>query len=155
MKEVLLFVFVIMYFLRQFFGATITLNLVSMMGLMVAIGMLVDPAVVTLENIYRKRFEEGQDAMTAAREGSREIGMPVVAAALTTVCVFVPIIFVGGSGGSLWMRDFAITVCISVIASLVVALSLIPLGGSRAFADGYARADKYIKATMVLLVAGT
>ena len=76
-------VFMMMYILRQFFGSSITLNLISMMGLMVAVGMLVDPAVVALENIYRKRFDEGQDAITAALEGSKEIGMPVLAAALT------------------------------------------------------------------------
>ncbi|MFT5365346.1 MAG: HAE1 family hydrophobic/amphiphilic exporter-1 [Candidatus Latescibacterota bacterium] len=138
-------VFVIMYLLRQAAGATITLNMVSMMGLMVAIGMLVDPAVVALENIYRKRFDEGLSATEAAIEGSREIGIPVLAAALTTICVFVPIIFVTGSSRSMWMRDFAITVCISVAASLVVALSLIPLASSRAFAGSGSRFDRYMK----------
>ena len=68
-------VFLIMYLMRQF-GSNITLNLISMMGLMVAIGMLVDPAVVALENIFRKRFDEGQDATRAALEGSDEIGLP-------------------------------------------------------------------------------
>ena len=145
-------VFMMMYFLREFFGSTITLNLISMMGLMVAIGMLVDPAVVALENIYRKRFEEGQDAFTAALEGSKEIGMPVLAAALTTVCVFVPIIFVSDSGGSLWMKDFAVTVCISVIASLCVALTLIPLAASRGFQSGGDRLDKWLKAGLSIVV---
>lgn len=147
-------VFMMMYFLRQFFGSSITLNLISMMGLMVAVGMLVDPAVVALENIYRKRFDEGQDAITAALEGSKEIGMPVLAAALTTVCVFVPIIFVSDSGGSLWMKDFAVTVCISVVASLCVALTLIPLAASRGFQSRGAWLDKWLKAGLGILVAG-
>jgi HAE1 family hydrophobic/amphiphilic exporter-1 len=150
-----LFVFMMMYFLRQFFGSSITLNLISMMGLMVAVGMLVDPAVVALENIYRKRFDEGKDALTAAIEGSKEIGMPVLAAALTTVCVFVPIIFVSDSGSSLWMKDFAVTVCISVIASLCVALTLIPLAASRGFQDRGAWLDRWLKGGLLALIVGT
>ena len=147
-------VFVIMYLLRQFFGATITLNMVSMMGLMVAIGMLVDPAVVCLENIYRKRFDEGQDAWTAALEGSREIGMPVLAAALTTICVFVPLIFITVSSSSMWMRDFATTVCISIVASLCVALTLVPLAGSRAYRDHKSHVDRWLKIGLLCLLLG-
>lgn len=138
-------VFLIMYFMRQFTGATITLNLISMMGLMVAIGMLVDPAVVALENIFRKRYDENLDPKTAALEGSDEIGVPVLAASLTTICVFVPIIFVTDSRAALFMRDFAITVVISVIASFFIALSLIPLATSRAFRDGLERLDLVLK----------
>ena len=138
-------VFVIMYLMRQVFGSTITLNMISMMGLMVAIGMLVDPAVVALENIYRRRFDEGDGVRDAAIEGSREIGIPVLAAALTTICVFVPLIFISGSYNTMWMRDFAITVCISVVAAMCVALSLIPLACSRAFASAGNRVDLALK----------
>ena len=147
-------VFMTMYLMRQFFGATITLNLMSMMGLMVAIGMLVDPAVVALENIFRKRFDEKQDAWTAALEGSHEIGMPVLAAALTTICVFVPIVFVTDSRSSLFMRDFALTIVISVIASLCVALSLIPLAGSRAFRKDASRLDLWLKIGLSSILLG-
>ena len=148
-------VFLIMYFMRQFTGASITLNLISMMGLMVAIGMLVDPAVVALENIFRKRFDEDLDPKTAALEGSDEIGVPVLAASLTTICVFVPIIFVTDSRSSLFMRDFAITVVISVIASFFIALSLIPLATSRAFRDGLERLDLVLKTVVgISAVAG-
>ena len=145
-------VFMMMYVMRHLFGSNITLNLMSMMGLMVAIGMLVDPAVVALENIFRKRFDEGLDTVAAAREGSREIGMPVMAASLTTICVFVPIIFITDSRSALFMRDFALTVCISVGASFCIALSLIPLAASRAFGDreGVSNADRWLK----LSVAG-
>ncbi|MDP6039271.1 MAG: efflux RND transporter permease subunit, partial [Candidatus Latescibacteria bacterium] len=137
-------VFLIMYLMRQS-GSTITLNLISMMGLMVAIGMLVDPAVVALENIFRKRFDEGQEATEAALEGSDEIGLPVMAASLTTICVFVPVIFVTDSRTSMFMRDFAVTVVISVIASFSIALSLIPLAASRAFAEGGKVIDRVLK----------
>lgn len=148
-------VFVIMYVLREIFGSSITLNLVSMMGLMVAIGMLVDPAVVCLENIYRKRFDQGMSAFDAALQGSREVGMPVFTAALTTVCVFVPVIFVTDSGYALWMKDFAVTVCISVIASLCVALTLVPLAVSRAFGREASRLDLILKTGLFVVVAGS
>ena len=142
-------VFLMMYFLRQS-GTDITLNLISMMGLMVAIGMLVDPAVVALENIFRKCFDEGQDATQAALEGSEEIGLPVLAATLTTVCVFVPVIFVTDSSTSLFMRQFSVTVVVSVIASFCVALSLIPLAASRAFNTGGQTFDRILKSILVL-----
>ena len=144
-------VFMIMYLLRMFVGSTVTLNLISMMGLMVSIGMLVDPAVVALENIYRKRFDDGQDAWTAALEGSREIGMPILAGALTTICVFIPIIFITDSRSAMFMKDFALTVCIAVVASLCVALTLVPLAASRAFQSGRSRFDLWIK---ILLLVG-
>jgi HAE1 family hydrophobic/amphiphilic exporter-1 len=146
-------VFTIMYLLRQFFQASITLNMVSMMGLMVSIGMLVDPAVVALENIYRKRFDQGLDAESAAIEGSAEISVPILAATMTTVCVFVPLVFTAGSSRSMWMRDFAITVCIAVIASLCIALTLIPLAGSRAFRDDSGKSDRYLKLILGSLAA--
>lgn len=144
-------VFVIMYLFRQFAEATITLNLISMMGMMVAIGMLVDPAVVALENIFRKRYDTGISAFQAAIQGAREIGLPVVAASLTTICVFVPMIFITDSRSTMFMRDFAITVVISVMASLVVALTIVPLAASRAFAEGSERIDRFLKS---LLAAG-
>ncbi len=144
-------VFVVMYMSRQVLGSNITLNLMSMMGLMVAIGMLVDPAVVALENIFRKRYDQGQASRAAALDGSREIGIPVLAASLTTICVFVPIIFVTDSRSALFMRDFALTVCISVGASFCVALSLIPLAASRAFNDNRSRLDRWLKIALILL----
>ncbi|MCZ6633804.1 MAG: efflux RND transporter permease subunit [bacterium] len=147
-------VFMMMFMLRQFGGSTLTLNLYSMMGLMVAIGMLVDPAVVALENIFRKRYDEGQDAWQAALEGSKEIGMPVLAASLTTVCVFVPVIFFADSRNALYMKDFAITVVISVIASLCVALTLVPLAGSRAFRNDQSNLDWWLKSILAVVVLG-
>jgi hydrophobic/amphiphilic exporter-1 (mainly G- bacteria), HAE1 family len=147
-------VFLIMYAFRHFAGATITLNLISMMGLMVAIGMLVDPAVVALENIFRKRYDENLPAFRAAVSGAKEIGLPVVAASLTTICVFVPMIFITDSRNSMFMRDFAITVVISVLASLMVALTIIPLLASRAFGEmDEARIERVLKRSFGLLAA--
>ena len=147
-------VFMMMYFFRQFAGSSITLNLISMMGLMVAIGMLVDPAVVALENIYRKCYDEGLPSFQAAVEGAKEIGLPVVAASMTTICVFIPMIFITDSRSAMFMRDFAITVVISVIASLVVALTIIPLAASRAFMEGHERVDKVLKLGFAIGAAG-
>ena len=85
--------FIGMYVARELFGSTITLNMVSMMGLMLAVGMLVDPAVVVLESIFRRRQEDGLGSHQAALIGSREVGMAVLASSLTTICVFVPFFF--------------------------------------------------------------
>ena len=103
------------------------------MGLMLAVGMLVDPAVVVLESIFRKRQDEKLDAGGAALLGSREVGTAVMAATATTICVFVPLIFLGDSRLMIWMKDFGITICAALVSSLFVALTLIPLASSRMF----------------------
>ena len=109
--------------------ANMTLNVLSMAGLALAIGMLVDNSIVTLENIFRLR-EEGQDGRTAAIEGAQTVSTAVTASTLTTVSVFVPVLFVPGIAGVLF-RDMAVTICFSLIVSLMVALSFIPLAASR------------------------
>ncbi len=138
-------VFTGMYVARQFFGSTITLNMVSMMGLMLAVGMLVDPAIVTLESIFRRRQEEGDDARQASLRGSREVGMAVMASALTTMCVFVPFFFLNDSRMGTWMRDAGLSICLAVMVSMIVSLSLIPLATSRLFKVEYDRYDKPLK----------
>ncbi len=137
-------VFTGMYIARELFGSTITLNMVTMMGLMLAVGMLVDPAVVTLESIYRRRTAEGDSPMQAASRGSSEIGMAVLASSLTTICVFVPFFFLSTSRSALWLRDAGIAICLAVVVSMVVALTLIPLASSRLFREGYSRYDRWI-----------
>ena len=82
-----------------------------------------------------------------------KIGIPVLAAALTTICVFVPLIFISGSYNTMWMRDFAITVCIAVVAALCVALTLIPLACSRAFSNTGTRVDLFLKIGLGTLFA--
>ena len=107
----------------------ISLNIMSLGGLTLGIGLLVDNSIVVLESIQRKR-EEGLDAVEAARVGAGEVGQAVVASTLTTICVFVPIVFVEGVAGQLF-GDQALTVAFSLGVSLFVALTLIPMLASR------------------------
>ena len=109
--------------------AGVTLNIISMAGLALAIGMLVDNSIVVLENIFRHR-ELGEPIREAADEGTSEVSMAIVASTLTTLAVFIPILFVPGIAGVLF-NDMAITIVFSLSASLFVALTLIPLMASR------------------------
>jgi len=106
-----------------------TLNIISMAGLALAIGMLVDNAIVVLENIFRLA-EEGLPIREAAVQGAAEVGTAVIASTLTTISVFVPILFVTGIAGVMF-KDMAITICFALIVSLAVALSFVPLAASR------------------------
>ena len=94
----------------------LTLNMVSLGGLVLGVGMLVDNSIVVLENIFRYR-QEGHNRIDAAREGSDEISMAVVASTLTTVAVFVPVVFVEGIAAEVF-REMALTVSFSLMASL-------------------------------------
>lgn len=115
--------FILMYF------ADVNLNVISLGGLALGVGMLVDNAVVVLENIYRYR-SMGEGKIEAAREGASEVGMAIAASTITTVVVFLPIVFVEGMAGQLF-TDLALTVAFSLIASLMVALTLIPMLASK------------------------
>ena len=115
------------FFLMYLCG--ISLNIMSLGGLTLGVGLLVDNAIVVLEAIQRKR-EDGLDEVEAARVGTSEVGQAVTASTLTTVCVFVPIVFVEGISAQLF-RDQALTVAFSLVVSLVVALTLIPMLASR------------------------
>ncbi len=103
----------------------VSLNIMSLGGIALAVGMLVDNAIVVLENIVRKR-EQGQSVREAARSGTGEVSAAVVAATLTTVAVFFPMVFVRGIAGQLF-RDQALTVTFALLFSLLVALTLIPM----------------------------
>jgi len=107
------------------YGADLTLNIMSLGGLALGIGLLVDNAIVVLENIARHR-EEGKSPGEAARIGAGEVGMAITASTLTTIAVFGPLVFVEGIAGQLF-RDQALTVTFSLLASLLVALTLIPM----------------------------
>jgi HAE1 family hydrophobic/amphiphilic exporter-1 len=121
--------FVILYFMRQAGVVDTTLNIISLMGLMLAVGMLVDNSVVVIESISRHFSELGEDAKTAALRGTSEVAMPIVASTATTICVFLPMIFVAGAGGGFmrFMTDIGITICIVMVASLLVALTVVPM----------------------------
>lgn len=111
--------------------AGISLNIMSLGGLTLGVGLLVDNAIVVLEAVQRKR-DDGLDAVDAARVGTSEVGRAITASTLTTICVFVPIVFVEGVAAQLF-RDQALTVAFSLLVSLVVALTVIPMLASRRF----------------------
>jgi len=103
----------------------ITLNIMSLGGIALAVGMLMDNAIVVLENIARHR-SEGQSHLEAAERGASEVGGAVLASTMTTVAVFLPLAFVEGIAGQLF-KDQALTVTFALIASLVLAFTLIPM----------------------------
>lgn len=107
------------------YGADLTLNIMSLGGIALGIGMLVDNSIVVLENIARHR-NKGKNVMDAARDGTSEVGKAVTASTLTTIAVFLPLVFVKGISGQLF-RDQALTVTFALLASLFVALTLIPM----------------------------
>lgn len=109
--------------------ADLSLNIISLSGLTLAVGLVVDDAVVVLENIFRFR-EEGEGKKSAAVFGAQEVAVPVVISTLTTLVVFLPILFVPGIAGFLF-RDLALTVSFALAVSSVVALSLIPMMSSQ------------------------
>ncbi len=116
----------------------ISLNIMSMGGIALAVGMLVDNSIVVLENIVRKK-EQGEGIIEAAQNGTTEVGSAVVAATLTTIAVFFPMVFISGIAGQLF-KDQALTVTFALMFSLVVALTLIPmlasLGAQSRYDDG-------------------
>ncbi len=105
--------------------ANITLNIVSMAGLALAVGMLVDNSIVALENIYRHR-EMGENLTEAADNGTQEIGKAITASTLTTISVFLPVLFVPNVTGQLF-KDMVLTITFSLVVSLFVALTLVPM----------------------------
>lgn len=109
--------------------ANMTLNIISLAGLALAVGLIVDNSIVVLENIYRLR-EEGLDRITSAIDGSSQVGRAITASALTTLAVFVPVLFVPGIAGELF-SDMVVTISFSIAIALLVALTLIPLLSSR------------------------
>ncbi len=113
-----IFAVVLMYF------SGISLNILSLSGLAIGVGMLVDNSVVVIENTYRLRGL-GYSAVSAAVNGAKQVAGAIAASTLTTVCVFVPIVFVEGLTRQLFI-DMALTVTYSLLASLIVALTLVP-----------------------------
>ncbi|MGB7294365.1 MAG: efflux RND transporter permease subunit [Candidatus Aminicenantales bacterium] len=114
------------------FFRNITLNIMSLGGLALGVGMLDDCAIVVSENIFRHR-SLGKSLSEAAYVGTKEVGMAVSATIFTTIVVFLPVVYVHGVAGQLF-RDQALTVTFSLLASLVVSLTLVPMLVSRTFA---------------------
>ena len=102
----------------------VTLNVISLSGLALGIGMLVDNSIVVIENIYRMR-SEGRSMKAAAIEGSKEVAGSIIASTLTTICVFLPIVFMEGMTRQLFV-DMGLTIAYSLLASLLIALTVVP-----------------------------
>lgn len=126
--------FALMYF------SGFTLNTISFGGLALGVGMLVDNSIVVLENIYRHR-EEGKAQREAALIGAREVGTAITASTLTTVAVFVPVVFISGMSGQLF-QQLAWVVSYALLCSLIVALTLVPMLASR-YLPQPRRAEEY------------
>ncbi|MBR1866464.1 MAG: efflux RND transporter permease subunit, partial [Lachnospiraceae bacterium] len=119
------FAVVLMYF------SGITLNVISLSGLALGVGMLVDNSIVVIENIYRLR-KEGASVMEASMKGAGQMVGAITASTLTTVCVFLPIVFTSGITKQLF-TDMGLTITYSLLASLVVAITFVPMVASRTF----------------------
>lgn len=130
-----------------------TINTLTLLGIVLAIGLVVDDAIVVLENIYR-RIELGENSLLAAIDGSREIGFAVIATTLVLCAVFVPISFLTGRVGRLF-GEFGFTLAASILFSCLVALTLTPMMASQLFKQGAkrSRASHLIDATFSSLSA--
>ncbi|MFQ9515667.1 MAG: efflux RND transporter permease subunit [Eubacterium sp.] len=117
-----LFAIIIMYFTGM------TLNVMSLAGLCLGIGMLVDNSIVVIENIYRLR-NRGMSAARAAVQGAKQVAAPIIASTITTICVFFPMVYVSGIVSQL-LIPFAFTISYALVASLLVALTVVPTIGS-------------------------
>ena len=114
-----------------------SINVLTLLGLVLAIGLVVDDSIVVLENIYR-RMEGGEPALIAAVDGSREIGFAVIATTAVLVAVFVPMSFLQGAVGKLF-REFGFTIAAAVLFSALIALTLTPMLASKLLAGGATR----------------
>lgn len=129
---------VLMYF------SDITLNVISMGGLALGVGMLVDNSIVVIENIYRMR-SEGASAKEAAVQGAREVAGAIAASTLTTIAVFVPILFVQGMTREIF-TDMGLSIAYSLLASLAIALTLVPMAASRVITKEVRQKDRVLRA---------
>ncbi|MGL4740245.1 MAG: efflux RND transporter permease subunit [Sarcina sp.] len=121
---------VISTFIMVYF-AGFTLNMISLGGIALGVGMLVDNSIVVIENIHRLR-KEGENSVLAAIEGTKEVAMAITASTITSICVFLPIVFVEGMASEIF-REMAFSVAFSLISSLVVSFTLVPLLASKLF----------------------
>jgi hydrophobic/amphiphilic exporter-1 (mainly G- bacteria), HAE1 family len=121
----LLVTLAVMYFVG------LTINVMSMMGMMLAIGMLVDNAVVVTESVFRHRQMDPENPQAATLAGVKEVGVATLAGTATCVVVFLPILFGSNNEISVWLTHVAIPICVAMVASLIIAQTLIPMATSR------------------------
>ncbi len=120
---------VVATFALIFFGG-FTLNLMTLGGLALGVGMMVDSSVVVLENIFRRRSEDQEQPMVASVEGAREVSTAIIASTITTLVIFLPLVFVRGVAGLLF-KELAFVIIFALVCSLLVSLSLLPMLASR------------------------
>ncbi len=118
-------------FILLYFGG-LTLNIMSLGGLALGVGMMVDSSIVVLENIFRRRRRESENAPTAASRGASEVAGAILASTITTLVIFLPLAFVEGVSGVLF-SDLALTVGFSLLAALAISLSVLPMLASKVF----------------------
>ncbi len=129
---------VILYLLGKSF------NILSMMGLILAVGMLVDNAIVVLESIYRQHMKTG-DSIQASILGAKEVGIVVTCATITTMIVFLPLVVGAKSELSTWLKEVGVTISITLACSLFVSLTIIPLLASKILSRKAKKETKFIK----------
>ena len=134
----------IMFALTLMYFSGVTLNMISLSGLAVSVGMLVDNSIVVIENIFRLR-RMGVSSKKAAVAGAKQVSAAIASSTLTTVCVFAPIVFVHGITKQLF-TDMALTIAYSLLASLIIALTLVPAMSSMMFKKGVKPERKSFKA---------
>jgi HAE1 family hydrophobic/amphiphilic exporter-1 len=121
-------------FTMIYFGG-FTLNLMTLGGLALGVGMMVDSSIVVLENIFRRQTEKGEASMAASIEGAREVGPAILASTITTLVIFLPLVFMRGVSGILF-KELGYVIIFSLICSLAVAMSLVPMLASKLMAKG-------------------
>jgi HAE1 family hydrophobic/amphiphilic exporter-1 len=118
-----------------------TLNLMTLGGLALGVGMMVDSSIVVLENIFRRRQESNEPIAVAAVEGSREVATAIIASTITTLVIFVPVIFIRGVAGIMF-KELAYVIMFALVCSLMVSLSLVPMLASRLLMSAERREEK-------------
>lgn len=121
-----------------------TINLMTLGGLALGVGMMVDSSIVVIENIFRRRDEAGETRATASALGAAEVGPAIIASTITTLVIFLPVVFVRGVSGVLF-TDLALVIVFSLCASLLVSLSLVPMLASRFLRSREAERDRSVR----------
>lgn len=136
----LIFAFIYLY------AAGDTINIISLASLSLAIGMVVDNSIVVLENIFRHRDEEKREVKEAALAGTNEVIIAILASTLTTVAIFIPLLFIQGFSSVLF-KQLAYTVSVVLFASLFVSVTLTPMLASRIMGDGKKKQNRFQEVT--------
>ncbi|MEM7503205.1 MAG: efflux RND transporter permease subunit [Pseudomonadota bacterium] len=133
--------FSLMITLGAMYFAGISLNILSMMGLMLAVGMLVDNAVVVVESVFKQRAADPERPLEATLKGVKEVGIAVIAGTTTTIIVFLPIMFGTQTDITVFLTHVAITIIVALLASLLIAQTLVPMLAARIATPPAAKRD--------------